>query len=289
MATGPSATQQRGQSKVMRTRTLVSILVGFAVLASAQDAGATPFNGTLRVEIGALGGLNFPGTGDVINTPTQLTLPANVFAGMYTVPVTANPPITAIKLKITGNGLADFMGTPLGGTMPVIGGADVWGMFAPTPQLLIAVPFTRMSAMGAITAGIGVGGMYTVPSMSAFVIKGFTWDDWSTGMKTVQGLTYQYHFGTGMLASQATTPTTMGTMMSPFFNATSMRTGSDSRTPGGQGQITLVTPTKVILAIPPNQLVVWASLIVPEPAGPIMLLTGALVLLELGRRRVRRS
>lgn len=273
----------------MRMRTLFSILVGLAVLASASDAGATPFNGTLRIEIGTLGGLNFPGTGDVINTPTQLTLPANVFAGMYTVPVAANPPITAIKLKITGNGVADFMGTPLGGTMPVIGGADIFGNLGGGPTKLIGVPFTRKSAMGAITAGIGVGGMYTVPTMSAFVIKGFTWDDWSAGMKTVQGLTYQYHQATGKGASMTSTPTTGGTMMSAFFNATSMRTGSDSRTAGGGGFITLVSPTKVRLAIAPNQLVVWGSLIVPEPTGPIMLLTGALVLLELGRRRMRRS
>ena len=147
----------------MRTRTLFSILVGLVVLASAPRADATPFKGTLRVEIGALGGLNFPGTGDSINTATQLTLPANVFSGMYTVPVAANPPITAIKLKITGNGVADFMGTPLGGTMPVIGGADVFGNLGDGSRLLIGVPFTRMSAMGAVTAGIGVGGMYTVP------------------------------------------------------------------------------------------------------------------------------
>lgn len=274
---------------MIRTRTLVSILVGLAFLAFAPRAGATPFNGTLRVEIGALGGLNFPGSGDSTNTPTQLTLPANVFDGMYTVPVTANPPISAIKLHIDGNGVADFMGSPLGGTMPVLGGADVWGNLGGGPILLIAVPFTRMTAMGAITAGIGVGGMYTVPSMSAFVIKGFTWTDWSEGPKTVMGLTYQYHLATGMVASQTTTPTTMGTMMSPYFNATSMRTGSDTRTPGGQGFITLVSPTKVRLAIAPNQLVVWASLIVPEPAGAILLLTGAALLVELGRRRARRS
>ena len=47
-------------------------------------------------------------------------------------------------------------------------------------------------------------------------------------MKTVGGLTYQYHFPTGMLASMTSTPTTMGTMMSAFFNATAMRTGSDT-------------------------------------------------------------
>lgn len=270
-------------------RTLISILVGFAVLAFSPRAEATPFRGTLRIEIGALGGLNFGGTGNSINTATQLTMPANIFSGMYTVSVAANPPITAIKLKITGNGVADFMGTPLGGTMPVIGGADVWGNLGMGPVLLIGVPFTRMSGMGAITQGIGVGGMYTVPTMSAFVIKGFTWTDWSEGMKTIGGLTYQYHFPTGMLASMTSTPTTGGTMMSAFFNATDMRTGTDSRTAGGQGFITLVSPTKVRLAIAPNQLVVWASLIVPEPAAPIALLTGALVLLEVGRRRMRRS
>jgi hypothetical protein len=268
-------------------RTVFSILLGLAVFASTS-AQATPFKGTLRVEIGALGGLNFPGTGDVINTATQLTLPYGVFDGTYTVGSIPAPPITKIKLFVKGNGVADFMGTPLGGTMPVVGGASIYGNLGMGPVLLIGVPFTRMSAMGAITAGIGVGGMYTVPASQAFVIKQFTWTDWSEGMKTVMGLTYQYHFATGMLASMTTTPTTGGTMGSTFKNATDMRSGSDTRTPGGAGFITLVSPTKVVLAISPFQLVVWSTLIVPEPAAPLALLTGALVLAEAGRRKLRR-
>jgi hypothetical protein len=98
----------------------------------------------------------------------------------------------------------------------------------------------------------------------------------------VAGLTfmYTYHVATGMFASRVTSAT--GTR-------NSTRTGSDLRAGNGDGggRVTLVSPTKVTTTLT-APLAVWTTLVldvVPEPTAPLMLLTGAAVLVVLGRRR----
>jgi hypothetical protein len=276
-------TMGRVDSRATRAKTrgitVLAALLGLACVTLAPAAEATPFSGTLKVEIGTLGGPSFVGTGSGISTAATVTIPSGVFSGMFTAPITANPPLTQIKLVISKNGAGDFKGTPLNGTMPVIGVANVLGNFGMGPITLVKVPFTRMSSMGAVTGGIGVGGMTTLPSTK--VVTMIYWDGWSTGMKAVTGLTgtSMYHFPTGMIASQTSTST---------FPANETRTGADTRTGGGGGRITFVSPTKVTTTITPP-IAVWSTLIVPEPTAPILLLTGAGVLFELGRRRIKRS
>jgi hypothetical protein len=259
--------------------TVLAALLGLACVTLAPAAEATPFSGTLKVEIGTLGGPTFTGTGSGISTAAEVTIPSGVFSGMFTAPITANPPLTQIKLVISKNGSGDFKGTPLGGTMPVIGVANVLANFGMGPVTLVKVPFTKMSSMGAVTGGIGIGGMTTLPSTK--VVTMIYWDGWSTGMKAVTGLvgSTMYHFPTGMFASQTSTYT---------FPANETRTGADTRTSGGGGRITFVSPTKVTTTLTPP-IAVWSTLIVPEPTAPILLITGAGVLFELGRRRIKRS
>jgi hypothetical protein len=269
----------RTTTRGLRGITMLAAILGLASVTLAPAAEASPFSGTLKVEIGTLGGPSFVGAGSGISTAATVTIPSGVFSGNFTAPITANPPLTQIKLVLSKNGAGSFTGTPLAGTMPVIGVANVLANFGMGPITLVKVPFTKMSSMGAVTGGIGVGGMLTLPTTK--VVTMVYWDGWSTGMKVITGLTAtsMYHLATGMLASQTTTIT---------VPANETRTGSDTRTGGGGGRITFVSPTKVTTTLTPP-IAVWSTLIVPEPTAPILLITGAAVLFELGRRRVRRS
>jgi hypothetical protein len=66
--------------------------------------------------------------------------------------------------------------------------------------------------------------------------------------------------------------------------------GSDARTPGGLGQITLVTPIRIEGGLHPSPLAGFATLslaFVPEPGTLVLTGAGALCLAALGRRRAR--
>jgi hypothetical protein len=96
----------------------------------------------------------------------------------------------------------------------------------------------------------------------------------------------EYHVPTGARASRIDTII--------YENATAMFTGTDSRTPGGLGQVTLVSPTKVttnLLGEGPLSLVAVGILtlaFVPEPGTLILLGAGVAALAGWGRRRAAR-
>ena len=107
-------------------------------------------------------------------------------------------------------------------------------------------------------------------------------------MKTVPGLlyTYGYHVPAGKAVSM--------TIPYIYFNGTAMYTGTDSRTPGGLGQLTLVSPTKVRSNLTGGLLlfVVLGTLtlnFVPEPGTLLLLGSGVAGLAMLGRRRMGRQ
>lgn len=85
-------------------------------------------------------------------------------------------------------------------------------------------------------------------------------------------------------------------MASGILNITNPGTisyeGTDSRTPGGRGQVTLVSPTKVTVFESGPPFIVLGTLtlsFVPEPGTLSLLGAGVAVLGALGRRRLRKE
>jgi len=271
---------------------LLGLLLGAAfTFAVTAPAGAIPFNATIGISVGTLGTLPFTGSGTGTSTANLVIVPGNAVNGTAFVPVTANPPITGIQVKLLGNGAGTFNGNPLNGTMPVNGAAAVKGNLGGGPITLVNVPFFTNhqigSAAGAVGVGVGGNIEITIGGMTSVYLNVFN-TDWTEGTATVMGLqyTYIYHVPAGMAASN--------NIPYPYLNGTAMYTGTDSRTPGGLGQVTLVSPTKVVTNLT-GGLLILVTLgtltlnFVPEPGTLLLLGSGVAGLAMLGRRRMSRE
>jgi len=160
-----------------------------------------------------------------------------------------------------------FTGTPLQGAMPIDGTLD-YG---------VDVPLLGTGG------GVGIGG--TVMGIGVVEFTAF-FRPFFAGMQTVM-TTYSYHVPAGGAASHVVT--NVGYSIRSF-------TGTDSRTPGGLGQVTLVSPILVRFEDGACISCYYAPIavgltvsFVPEPGTLALLGAGTLGLCAYGRRRQRRA
>jgi hypothetical protein len=287
-STGRSPREGEPMGLVVR----VLAAVAATLLATGGPAGAAPFGATLGLSASALGGaptLFVTGAGSGTSAPLLVTIPGGVLAGSDSTAVTGNPLAQTIDLKVTGNGPGSFTGSLLKGALPLRGNFRVLQTMA-TVTTILDVPLSIPVTYGYL--GFGVGGTVTLAQPGGFNASFLVEHrPFGVGPTVVSGLpyTYTYHVPIGKHASHVSTAV--------YTNGTAAYTGTDSRTPGGIGQVTLVSPTKVqhIVAGSPGGLgtfVVLGTLtlnFVPEPGTLVLLGLGAAGLGLVGRARARRS
>jgi hypothetical protein len=223
-----------------------------AFLLLAQAASASPFVATLSILV--LGGdLRFTGSGNGFNTAASVTLPGGTFSGTASGPIKGGSPSAMAIVKLAPNGPGVFTGTPLVGPMPIRGNLRLESKIGGYADLALNSGYDLKA--------FGVGGVltYSFPKPPIGGPLKLYFAPWGAGVVTVPGMGGMY-------------------------------TGSDARTPGGMGQITLVTPAKIV--VDQNSTIMLGIVVVefvPEPGAPLLLATGAALLCALGARRGRRG
>jgi hypothetical protein len=268
---------------------LRSCAIASFLLLAAAGAAATPFQAFLDVRLGNLGSVSFTGSGTGTSSPQLVTIPAGVFAGTVSVPLMAAPPVTALRVQLAGNVAGGWSGAPPGGPLAVEGAALVRGNLGGGPTTLVAIPLfeTRHAAGSAVSSvGFGIGG--TIYRTGAYAPSAYLRvynQPWTAGVAAVSMLPtyYFYHLPFGAAASQGFTYT---------YSTTKLYSGSDSRTPGGFGQLTLVSPTRVVSTLtgPRFVLVTLGTLTLsfaPEPGTALLLGAGMALLAALPALRRR--
>jgi hypothetical protein len=238
---------------------LACLLAGIAALAAAP-AQAAPyhFTASLRLDFGGFQGPVFTASGNGESGPAGVQLPAGLFSGTQTAPLGTGA-LSGLAVSLGSSGSGSFSGTPLHGTLPVPGAVRALG----AGTTLYTLPLQSSYEVGVF----GVGGMNTsvAPTSLAPVV---TFAPWDVG------------------------PVTTFALAAARGLATTMFTGSDSRTPAGLGRVTLVSPAKVRFGggAPTHFLLGTLQVeFVPEPGAPLLLGTGAVLLAALGRGRARRA
>jgi hypothetical protein len=272
-------------------RSLAPLWLAFLVATNAAPGSAAPFSATLSFHAWNSPPAAMFGVGSGTSAQGALTIGSGALAGTAVAPVTGQPPFGRIRVLVTGQGVGSFSGTPLAGSMPLHGiskGSVALGTFAP----LFSVPlFTGHEVgSGAGVAGLGVGGRQT-QHVGSYQTVDVQRNLWHAGTAKVTGVgvreRFTFHRGTGVEASRVSY-----LFRTTRFTGTVTFTGSDSRTPGGLGQITLVSPTRIQVRIGEtiHSLVVVAELalnFVPEPSTLVLLGAGSAALAALGGRRLR--
>jgi len=270
-----------------RIRMALLLALPLAVASAAAPAGATAFGATLELRYSAFAPVSFSGSGSGASSPTGVTLPAGVLSGTeWVTSAPTHPLVTFLFVPVEGNGAGSFVGSPLGGRMAVKGAIRVKGAVGQRLTLIYVPLFqTHVAGSAAASVGLGLGGSYSAPIGGAAFLR---WEHtlWTAGMKTLPSVmyTYVYHVPVGGAASRNRSYT--------YSKPTGMYTGTDSRTPGGLGRLTLVSPTKVSTNLlgRPQFLVLLGTLtleFVPEPGTLLLLGAGVAALAGWGRRAAR--
>jgi hypothetical protein len=231
--------------------------IAFSIAASAQ-AATLQLGGTLSLTVGALPPVSLPSNGatPISSGSGHFTEPASFFGpATVTLPkslFTGVPQISGLTLQNFGNSTKIFSGA---GT--ATGGLSGTAIVTVLQSLNLSIPLGIVGVAGGIVqAGAG--------ALQITVIG----QNWTTGVAVIAGIT-------------TTTPATN------VINTVSV-TGSDNRTPGHGGTITLVSGFKVITNAT-GRLPGFAvqTLALPEPAALLLLGSGVLAVGLCARRRTR--
>ena len=235
-------------------------------MALATSASATPYNGSFSFALSTLPGLVGSGAGSGVSTAGLITLPAPfatataLGANKITLAPTAAAPLSAISALLIAPAPCTL--TAAGGGGGGFGGPC--GLGGTINALVAGAPFLVVPAGGlGGTARVAFG-----PYLSYIDPQ-----PWTTGTATVT------INGVALTTGNATSPGV------PFTMA-----GSDNRTPGGGGVITLVAPAGLMSTLGgPFPLFVSMSLtFVPEPGTLLLLGSGIAGLAIIGRKRMQR-
>ena len=265
----------------MRHRNRVTrlfVVLMLAVCAHDARAATLPFTATLTVQVSSLPPTIFTGSGTAVSNGLggRLTIPSNVFTGTVSFPsslFTGVSLISGVRVSLAGNGFGSFnpgfSPTPLhpadvalarggvGGSMAIQGSAavNVLMLFS------LNIPLSKVGS-GSSTAVVSGGLAITVAATR-----------WSAGSGRIYDVTFSTHVPNSASTELAGTSTTVP--------------GSDSRTAGGAGRVTLVSPVRVATSAAGDlPVVAWLTVnFVPEPGTALLVTGGVATLASLSRRR----
>lgn len=233
-------------------------LLTLVVLGLGPAARANPFSATLGISLeGAI-------------SPLRLQLPGEATAG------------AAGSLQVDA-AVPYFRTVSLYGPSFVIGGGFLGGKNAG-------------GFVGTLAPSKGPGGGFggSVP-LRGFFTTGWVppnlYDPVCFGVWAIGRSKGQFTCGTAGTLVSVTGWTTGHLTLTGMGGATLRAHGSDARTPGGRGNLLLVTPIRISGGLHPSPLAGFGTLslaLVPEPGTLALTATGALGLAALGRQRARR-